>query len=125
MITFKKLYEGIRRVDVIQRKKQSRRMAKLAKSKSFQFKKQKAALRMRDPAKLQVAAKKKVINSFRDKFYPGYNQMSLQQRVVADSLLNQKYGKKNDKITKKMVMKLKKQEVERVKQARAALRDKE
>ena len=125
MITFKKLYEGIRRVDVIQRKKQSRRMAKLAKSKSFQFKKQKAALRMRDPAKLQVAAKKKVINSFRDKFYPGYNQMSLQQRVVADSLLNQKYGKKIDKITKKMVMKLKKQEVERVKQARAALRDKE
>ena len=125
MITFKKLYEGIRRVDVIQRKKQSRRMAKLAKSKSFQFKKQKAALRMRDPAKLQVAAKKKVINSFRDKFYPGYNQMSLQQRVVADSKLNQKYGKKIDKMTKKAVMKLKKQEVERVKKARAALRDKE
>ena len=125
MKNFKELYEGIKKVDVVQRKKMARRMAKMAKSKSFQFKKQKAALRMRNPAKLQQVAKKKVIQSFRDKFYPGYNQMSLQQRVVADQKLNQKYGKKIDKVTKKMVMKLKKQEVERVKQARAALRDKE
>ena len=49
--------------------------------------------------------------------------MSLQQRVVADQKLNAKYGKKIDKVTKKAVMKLKKQEIERVKQARAALRD--
>ena len=125
MITFKELYEGIKKVDVVQRKKMARRMAKMAKSKSFQFKKQKAALRMRNPAKLQQVAKKKVIQSIRDKFYPGYNQMSLQQRVVVDQKLNQKYGKKIDKITKKMVMKLKKQEVERVKKARAALKDKE
>ena len=125
MITFKELYEGIKKVDVVQRKKMARRMAKMAKSKSFQFKKQKAALRMRNPATLQQVAKKKVIQSFRDKFYPGYNQMSLQQRVVADQKLNQKYGKKIDKISKKMVMKLKKQEVERVKKARAALKDKE
>ena len=124
MITFKELYEGIKKCDVVQRKKMARRMAKIAKSKSFQFKKQKAALRMRNPAKLQQVAKKKVIQSFRDKFYPGYNQMSLQQRVVADQKLNQKYGKKIDKVTKKMVMKLKKQEVERVKKARAALKDK-
>ena len=99
MITFKELYEGIKKVDVVQRKKMARRMAKMAKSKSFQFKKQKAALRMRNPAKLQQVAKKKVIQSFRDKFYPGYNQMSLQQRVVADQKLNQKYGKKIDKVT--------------------------
>ena len=124
MITFKELYEGIKKVDVVQRKKMARRMAKMAKSKSFQFKKQKAALRMRNPAKLQQVAKKKVIQSFRDKFYPGYNQMSLQQRVVADQKLNQKYGKKIDKVTKKMVMKLKKQEVQRLKKARAALKDK-
>lgn len=123
MKNFKELYEGIKKVDVVQRKKMARRMAKMAKSKSFQFKKQKAALKMRDPAKLQAVAKKKVVKSFRDKFYPGYEQMSLQQRVVADQKLNQKYGKKIDKMVKKAVMKLKKQEVERVKQARAALRD--
>ena len=125
MITFKELYEGIKKVDVVQRKKMARRMAKMAKSKSFQLKKRKAALRMRDPAKLQAVAKKKVVKSFRDKFYPGYDQMSLQQRVVVDQKLNQKYGNKIDKIAKKTVMKLKKQEVERVKKARAALRDKE
>ena len=125
MITFQELYEGIRRVDVIQRKKQSRRMAKLAKSKSIQFKKQKAALKMRDSAKLQAAAKKSVIKSFRKKFVKGYDEMSLQQRVVADQKLNQRFGKKIDAMTKRMVKKLAKQEVERVKQARAALRDKE
>ena len=125
MITFQELYEGIKKVDVVQRKRMARRMAKMAKSPAFQKKKERAALKMRDPAKLQAAAKKKVVKSFRDKFYPGYNEMSLQQRVVVDQKLNQKYGKKIDKITKKMVMKLKKQEVERVKQARAALRDKE
>tara|TARA_R100000005_G_C4970323_1_gene183563 strand:+ start:598 stop:975 length:378 start_codon:yes stop_codon:yes gene_type:complete len=123
MKNFKELYEGIKKVDVVQRKKMARRMAKMAKSKSFQFKKQKAALKMRDPAKLQAVAKKKVVKSFRDKFYPGYEQMNLQQRVVVDQKLNQKYGKKIDKMVKKAVMKLKKQEVERVKQARAALRD--
>ena len=50
MKNFKELYEGIKKVDVVQRKKMARRMAKMAKSKSFQFKKQKAALRMRNPA---------------------------------------------------------------------------
>ena len=124
MKNFKELYEGIKKVDVVQRKKMARRMAKMAKSKSFQLKKQRAALKMRDPAKLQAVAKKQVVKSFRDKFYPGYEQMSMQQRVVVDQKLNQKYGKKIDKMVKKAVMKLKKQEIDRVKQARAAVRDK-
>ena len=125
MITFQELYEGLKKVDVVQRKRMARRMAKMAKSPAFQKKKERAALKMRDPAKLQAVAKKKVVKSFRDKFYPGYNEMSLQQRVVIDNKINQKFGKRIDKIVKKTVMKLKKQEVERVKQARAALRDKE
>ena len=120
MKNFTELYEGLKKVDVVQRKKQARRMAKMAKSASFQMKKKKALLRMRDSAKLATAARKQVIKSFRDKFYPNYDQMSLQQRVVADQKLNQKYGKKMDKMTKKAVMKLKKVEVERVKKARAA-----
>lgn len=120
MKNFTDLYEGLKKVDVVQRKKQARRMAKMAKSASFQMKKKKASLRMRDSAKLATAARKQVIKSFRNKFYPNYDQMSLQQRVVADQKLNQKYGKKMDKMTKKAVMKLKKVEVERVKKARAA-----
>ena len=124
MKNFTELYEGLKKVDVVQRKKQARRMAKMAKSASFQMKKKKAALKMRNPAKLQVVARKQVIKSFRDKFYPNYDQMSLQQRVVVDQKLNQKYGKKMDKMTKKAVMKLKKLEVERVKKARAAAQGK-
>lgn len=124
MKNFTDLYEGLKKVDVVQRKKQARRMAKMAKSASFQMKKKKASLRMRDSAKLATAARKQVIKSFRDKFYPNYDQMSLQQRVVVDQKLNQKYGKKMDKMTKKAVMKLKKVEVERVKKARAAAQGK-
>ena len=124
MKNFIELYEGLKKVDVVQRKKQARRMAKMAKSASFQMKKKKAALRMRDPAKLAAAARKQVIKSFRNKFYPNYDQMGLQQRVAVDQKLGQRYGKKMDKMTKKAVMKLKKLEVERVKKARAAAQGK-
>jgi len=110
-------------VSVIQRKKQARRMAKMAKSSSFQAKKKKAMLKMRNPAKLAMAARKKTVQSFRDKFYPSYNDMSLQQKVKIDQLITVKYGKKIDKIAKKMAMGLKKKELERIKAARAKLQD--
>jgi hypothetical protein len=110
-------------VSVIQRKKQARRMAKMAKSSSFQAKKKKAMLKMRNPAKLAMAARKKTVQSFRDKFYPSYGDMSLQQRVKVDQLITVKYGKKIDKIAKKMAMGLKKKELERIKAARAKLQD--
>tara|TARA_R110000787_G_scaffold25510_2_gene71721 strand:- start:11 stop:382 length:372 start_codon:yes stop_codon:yes gene_type:complete len=110
-------------VSVIQRKKQARRMAKMAKSSSFQAKKKKAMLKMRNPAKLAIAARKKTVQSFRDKFYPSYNDMSLQQKVKIDQLITVKYGKKIDKIAKKMAMGLKKKELERIKAARAKLQD--
>ena len=44
----------------------------------------------------------------------------LAQRPKADEKVNQKFGKKIDKLTNKMVQQLKKKELERVKQARAA-----
>ena len=108
-------------VSVVQRKKQARRMAKMAKSSSFQAKKKKAMLKMRNPAKLAMAARKKTIQSFRDKFYPTYGDMSLQQRVKIDQIIMVKYGKKIDKVAKKMAIVLKKKELERIKAARAKL----
>lgn len=123
MKKFTDIYE--KKVDVIQRKKQARRMAKLAKSPSFQKKKQRALLRMRGSDKLAQVARKKTIQMYRDKFYPQYKSMGVQQRVVVDQKIMQKYGAKIDKIARKMTMKLKKQEVERVKQARAAFRKKD
>ena len=113
--------EAPRVVSVIQRKKQARRMAKLARSPAIKAKKKRAMLRMRDTAKLTQIARKKTIQKFRDKFFPQYVDSSLQQRVKIDQMVMVKYGKKIDKIAKKMVMKLKKKELERVKAARAKL----
>ena len=121
MKTFKDFYEAV--VNVVQRKKMQRRMAKMAKSPVVQMKKQRARLKMRSPAKLAILARKKTIQSFRDKFYPGYGEMSLQQRVKVDQMVMQKYGKKIDKISKKAAKILQKQEVERIKKAKETQSD--
>ena len=117
MKTFKELYEV---ATVVQRKKLQRRMAKIAKSPVVQMKKKRAALRMRNPAKLNILARKKTIQKFRDKFYPSYNEMSLQQRDKVDQMIMQKYG---TKISKKVAKQLQKDEIERVKKAKEAQRD--
>ena len=44
--------------------------------------------------------------------------MGLQQRVKVDQVIMQKYGVKIDKISKKLAMKLKKGEGERIKKAK-------
>ena len=108
-------------MSVTQRKKAARRMAKIARSPATQAKRKKAMLKMRNPAKLAMAARKKTIQSFRDKFYPSYGDMSLQQRVKIDQIIMVKYGKKIDKVAKKMAMVLKKKELERINAARAKL----
>ena len=80
-------------------------------------------LKPRNPAKLAQIARKKTIQSFRDKFYSGYKDMALQQRVKVDQVIMQKYGKKIAKIAKKLTIKLKKTEIERVKIAKARIKD--
>ena len=120
MKNFTELYEGVKKVNVVQRKKMARRMAKMAKSAAFQRKKEKARLKMRSPEKIKAAARKAVIKQFRYKMFPNYDQIPLAQRPKADEKVNQKFGKKIDKLTNKMVQNLKKKELERVKQARAA-----
>ena len=121
MKTFKDFYEAV--ASVVQRKKLQRRMAKMAKSPVIQMKKQRAMLKMRSPAKLALLARKKTIQSFRDKFYPSYKDMSLQQKVKVDQMVMQKYGVKIDKISKKVAKQLQKLEVERVKKAKAKQKD--
>ena len=116
MKKFAELYEAV--ASVVQRKKLQRRMAKMAKSSVIQMKKKRAMLRMRNPAKLALLARKKTIQKFRDKFYPSYKEMSLQQRVKVDQMVMQKYGKKIDKISKKVAKQLQKAEGERVKKAK-------
>ena len=121
MKKFSDLYE--KKVDIAQRKKQARRMARLAKSSAFQRKKQRSLLKPRDTAKLTVVARKKTIQKFRDKFYPDYESMDISQKVKIDQIIQQKYGKRIDAISKKTVAKLKSAEKERVAQARKAFQD--
>ena len=120
MKNFIELYEGIKKGDVVQRKKMARRMSKMAKSATCHRKKEKARLKMRSPEKIKAAARKAVIKQYRYKMFPNYDQIPLAQRPKADEKVNQKFGKKIDKLTNKMVQNLKKKELERVKQARAA-----
>ena len=115
MKKFNDIYENSK---IIQRKKLARRMSKMAKSKGFQFKKRKALLKMRKPAKLAMVARKKTIDMFRKKFYPQYKDSAVGQRIKIDQKIMATYGKKIDKVAKKMQMKLQKAEVQRVKDAR-------
>ena len=121
MKTFKDFYEAV--ASVVQRKKLQRRMAKMARSPAIQMKKQRAMLKMRNPAKLALLARKKTIQKFRDKFYPSYKDMSLQQKVKVDQMVMQKYGVKIAKISKKVAKQLQKLEIERVKKAKEAMKD--
>ena len=112
--------EATRVVSVSQRRKQARRMAKIARSAAVQAKKKRARLKTRSTAKLAQLARKKTIQKFRDKFYPQYNDVSLQQKVKIDQMIMAKHGQKIDKIAKKALVQLKKKELDRVKQASAA-----
>ena len=121
MKNFRQFYTEV--MSVVARKKLARRMAKMAKSPVTQAKKKRAALRIRNPAKLAVLAKKKTRDTIRNKFYPGYKDMSMPEKVKIDSIIQQKYGKKIDKISKKAAKILQKQEVERVKKAKEKLKN--
>ena len=123
MKIFSDIYE--KKVDVVQRKKQARQMARLVQTKGFQLKKKRSLLKIRDTAKLAVVAKKQVMNKFRKKFAPDYNNLGPQQRVVIDQKIQQKYGVKIAKIAKKAAVKLKAKEGERVQKAKAAYKNEE
>lgn len=96
-------------------------MRRMARSPSYQLKKKRSALKMRDPAKLLQIARKQTIKKFRDKLYPEYKDMPLQQRVKVDQIVMTRYGKKIDVISKKLVTKLRGGEAERIKKARDAM----
>ena len=119
--SFSELYERV--VSTVQRRKQARRMAKMARSSGFQMKKKRAALRRRDPAKIKTIARKKALTIVRNKFFPTYNEMTFQQKVKSDQLLMAKYGKKIDAIAKKQEKIIAKGEAERIDKAREALQN--
>jgi hypothetical protein len=120
MKTFQELYEVM---SMSARRKLGKRMSKLQKLGSFQMKKKRAALKMRDPAKLLLTARKKLMQGYRDKFYPDYKNQSVQRRVMIDQKIMQKYGKKIAKFAQKAATKLRALEPARIKKAKKAMRD--
>ena len=115
---FSDIYE--KSVPLLQRKKMARRMAKMAKSSIFKMKKARSALRRKTPEKILQLARKKAINMIRKKFYPTYKDMAFAQRIKIDQRIMVQFGKKIDKISKKMAMIIKKGEGARIAKAKEA-----
>ena len=120
MKKFEELFNEV--MSTSQRKKLAIRMAKLQKLPAFQLKKKRSALRARDPAKLLVIARKQTMNVFRKKYHPNYSNEPMARRVKIDQTIQQKFGVRIDKISKKLAAKLKKAEPERIKKAQTAMR---
>ena len=114
------LEEYKKTADITQRRKQARRMRLLSKQSGFKMKKKRTLMKVRDVGKITKSAKKQTIKMFRNKLYPNYNDMSIPHKVKADQLVIKKYGAKIDKVAKKVAMKLKSKESERVANLKAS-----
>ena len=126
MITFSELYSDInelKKVNLAQRRKQARRMAKLAKSAAFKKKVERSKLRVASPEKIKVKAAKLAKQKVLDKFYPQYKEMPIAQKVKIDQIVAAKYGGMINKIATKSVKVVKKKELLKVKQARLNTQD--
>ena len=126
MKTFLDKYDELSEFRVIskaQRKKMGMRMKRMAKSSAFQAKKARNKLRIASPEKILMKARKLAKQKVLDKFYPNYKEMGLQQRVKVDQIISMKYGGFIDKVSKKMVKVVKKKEILKVKDAKAAKKD--
>jgi len=126
MITFSELYSDInelKKVNLAQRRKQARRMAKITKTAAFKRKVELSKRRVASPEKIKVKAAKLAKKKVLDKFYPQYKDMPIAQRVKIDQIVNQKYGGMINKIATRSVKVVKKKELLKVKQARMKKQD--
>ena len=126
MITFSELYSDInelKRVNLAQRRKQARRMAKITKTAAFKRKVELSKRKVASPEKIKVKAAKLAKKKVLDKFYPQYKEMPVQQRVKIDQMVAAKYGGMINKIAMKSVKVVKKNELLKVKQARLSKQD--
>ena len=126
MITFSELYSDInelKKVNLAQRRKQAKRMAKLTKTAAFKKKVERSKLRVASPEKIKVKAAKLAKKKVLDKFYPNYKDMPLQQKVKIDQIVAAKYGGMINKIAMRSAKVVKKNELIKVKQARLKKQD--
>ena len=107
------------------RREMGRRMKLLAKKSSTKMKKKRALLRKRDSASLQKSAAKQAKMMVIKKQLGDikYNELPIQKRIQIDQNITAKKAKVIQKITTKLLRKLKAGEGERVKKARLAQRE--
>ena len=129
MRTFKELFEEeieekATPAQIMQnRRKMGRRMKLLAKKSSVKMKKARMKLRRRDPEALQAIAKRQAkMMVIKRSLGPdvNYKELPMQKRIQIDQKIVAKKRAVIDKISKKILRKLKAGEGERVKQAKAA-----
>ena len=123
MISFSELYSHInelKQVNLAQRRKQALRMKKLAKSAAFKKKVERSKFRVASPEKIRVKAQKLAKKKVLDKYYPNYQDMPMMQKIKIDAIVAQKYGGMINKIATKSLKVVKKNELQKVKDARDA-----
>ena len=129
MRTFKELFEEdieekATPAQIMQnRRKMGRRMKLLAKKSSVKMKKARMKLRRRDTASLEAIAKRQAkMMVIKRSLGPdiNYKELPIQKRIQIDQKVVAKKRKVIDKISKKILRKLKAGEGERVKQAKLA-----
>ena len=126
MKTFSELYSDLfelKKVNLAQRRKQARRMAKIVKTSAFKRKVELSKRKVASPDKIRVKAAKLAKKKVLDKFYPQYKDMPVQQRVKVDQMVNQRYGAMINKIATKSVKVVKQKELQKVKDARQSKQD--
>tara|TARA_B100000902_G_scaffold110427_1_gene111897 strand:- start:3686 stop:4093 length:408 start_codon:yes stop_codon:yes gene_type:complete len=123
MISFKELandLKEIRVVNMVQRRKMARKMRKLAKSSAFKAKKARAMLRIASPEKIQMKARKLAKKKIVNKYYPNYNELSPQMKIKIDQRIASRFGAIIGKIAQRAVKNVRRNEILKVKKARAA-----
>ena len=123
MKTFLELYSNLdelKKVNLAQRRKQAIRMKKLTQTSAFKKKVERSKLRVASPEKIRVKAQKLAKQKVLDKYFPKYKEMPIAQRVKIDAIVAQKYGGMINKIATRSVVTVKKNELEKVKQAKQA-----
>ena len=95
-------------------------MAKIVKTSAFKRKVELSKRKVASPDKIRVKAAKLAKKKVLDKFYPQYKDMPVQQRVKIDQMVGAKYGAMINKIATRSVKVIKRKELQKVKDARAA-----
>ena len=106
-----------------QRRKIALRMKRLVKTAGFKKKVERSKRRIASIAKQKVKAAKLAKQKVISKFFPSYKKMALPARVKIDQKIGQKYGGMINKLTTRLMQVVKKKEIEKVRQARAKVKN--